>query len=103
MGSDGNDVNEPIEALTESATGTVGYAQNGTINLSRYSPGGGSLHDRGDGRRPRRQQRRPPDYRLHPTRREWAIGTDPVGTPSDSGDGNKTNSEQCQTAGQDRW
>src|SRR5271166_301009 len=36
----GNNVDEPVDALTGSATGTGGYARTGTINLTRHSPGG---------------------------------------------------------------
>ena len=35
-----NDVDEPVDALTEAATGNGGYARTGTIDSIRYSLGG---------------------------------------------------------------
>ena len=35
----GNDVDEPVDALTGSATGNGGYARTGTINLTRPAQG----------------------------------------------------------------
>ena len=35
----GSDVDEPVDALTGSATGTGGYARTGTINLTRPAQG----------------------------------------------------------------
>ena len=82
------DVNEPIEALTESVIATGGYAQNGTIHLSRYSPGGGVANAETAAARGGNGGYRSATGYTWPAQ-ATAIGTD-SGDASDSGDGTNT-------------